>query len=77
MFDPFSFLLDTGNSYLIEVLEKSLSNQMWWKFLYLCPAGLHSVPFEFMRIFILPLGCRDQYKILVPREQYYILVPLI
>ena len=25
----------------------------------LCPAGLHSVPFEFMQIFMLPLGCRD------------------
>ena len=40
------------------------------RIIILCPAGLHSVPSEFMRIFIFPLGCRDQYKILVPREQY-------
>jgi len=46
------FLLDMKYSSLVSLL---LLN---WN-MFLCPAGLHSVPFEFMRIFMLPLRCRD------------------
>ena len=39
------------------LFQKSNNSLKKWKQLF-CPAGLHSVPFEFMRIFMLPLGCR-------------------